>query len=67
VLIAPNNRKNVNTITVKELQVTLKNAVKKIEVLDFNSKLGIDRFDEGGITRFHKNVKILNSEIYISD
>jgi hypothetical protein len=57
VLIAPNNRKNVNTITVKELQVTLKNALKKIEVRDFNSKLGIDSFDEDGITRFRINCK----------
>ena len=57
VLIAPNNRKNVNTITVKELQVTLKNALKKIEILDFNSKLGIDSFDENGITRFRSNCK----------
>jgi hypothetical protein len=57
VLIAPNNRKNVNTITIKELQVTLKNALKKIEVLDFNSKLGSDCFDEDGITRFQSNCK----------
>jgi hypothetical protein len=57
VLIAPNKRKNVNTITVKELQVTLKNALKKIEVRDFNAKLGIDSFDEDGITRFWNNCK----------
>ncbi len=67
VLIAPNNRKNVNTITVKELQVTLKNALKKIEVLDFNSKLGVDSFEEDGITRFRSNCKNPNSETYISD
>jgi hypothetical protein len=35
----------------------LKNALKKIEVLDFNSKLGSDCFDEDGITRFQSNCK----------
>jgi hypothetical protein len=29
-LIAPRTRKNINSITVKELQVALKNALKKI-------------------------------------
>ena len=40
-LIAPITRKNVNSITVKELQVTLKNALKKIDVLDVNNKVGV--------------------------
>jgi hypothetical protein len=57
VLIAPNNRKNVSCITVKELQVKLKNALKKSEVLDFNSKLGINSFNKDGITRLWSNCK----------
>ena len=56
-LIAPNTRKNINTIVVKELQVTLKNALKKIEAQDFKNKLGIDNFDEQNITRFRDNCK----------
>ena len=56
-LIAPNTRKNINSIVVKELQVTLKNALKKIEAQDFNNKLGIDNFDEQNITRFRDNCK----------
>jgi len=56
-LIAPNMRKNIHSITVKELQVTLKNALKKIEVLDVKNKLGIDNFDEENITRFRNNCK----------
>jgi hypothetical protein len=56
-LIAPNTRKNVNCVTVKELQVTLKNALKKIEVLDVRNKLGIDNFDEDNIIRFRSNCK----------
>jgi hypothetical protein len=40
-LIAPITRKNVNSITVKEQQVTLKNALKKIDVLDVNNKVGV--------------------------
>jgi hypothetical protein len=43
-LITP--EKNLITITVKELQVTLKNALKKIDVLDVKNKLGKDNFDE---------------------
>ena len=56
-LIAPNMRKNIHSITVKELQVTLKNALKKIEALDVKNKLGIDNFDEENITRFRNNCK----------
>jgi hypothetical protein len=54
-LIAPRTRKNLITITVKELQVILKNAVKKIDVLDVKNKLGIPKFDEENITRFRSN------------
>ena len=56
-LIAPRIRKNLVTITVKELQVTLKNALKKIDVLDVKNKLGINNFDEENITRFRSNCK----------
>jgi hypothetical protein len=56
-LIAPRTRKKLITITVKELQVTLKNALKKIDVLDFKKKLGIDNFDEENITRIRSNCK----------
>jgi hypothetical protein len=56
-LIAPRTRKNLITITVKELQVTLKNALKKIDILDVKNKLGIDNFDEENITRFRSNCK----------
>jgi hypothetical protein len=56
-LITPRTRKNLITITVKELQVTLKNALKKIDVLDVKNKLDIDNFDEENITRFRSNCK----------
>ena len=49
-LIAP---KNVDSITVKELQVALKNALKKIY--------------EDNITRFKSNCKNQSSETYILD
>ena len=63
ILIAPETRKEVNSITVKELQVTLKNALKKIEVLNFVEKLDINNFEEENITRFRnhcKNPKLRN-------
>jgi hypothetical protein len=54
-LIAPRTRKDVNSITVKELQVTSKNALKKIEVLDVKNKLSVDNFDEENILSFRSN------------
>jgi hypothetical protein len=56
-LIAPRTRKNLNSITVKELQVTLKNALKRIDILDVKNKLGIDNFDEENITKFRSNCR----------
>jgi hypothetical protein len=56
-LIAPRTRKNLTTITVKELQVTLKNTLKKIDILAVQNKLGIDNFDEENITSIRSNCK----------
>jgi len=56
-LISPRTRNNLNTITVKELQVTQKNALKKIDILDVKNKVGIDNIDEDNITRFRSNCK----------
>jgi hypothetical protein len=64
-LIAPNMRKNIHSITVKELQVTLKNALKKIKALDVKNKLGIDNFDGENITRFRNNCKKSKTQKYI--
>jgi exonuclease III len=55
--IAPGTRKDVNSITVKELQVTLKNALKKTEILNVKNKLGIENFDEENITKLRSNCK----------
>ena len=55
--IAPNNRKEINSIIVKEFQITLKNALKKIEKQDFKMKLGVENFEEDNITKFRNNCK----------
>ena len=55
--IAPNNRKEINSIIVKEFQITLKNALKKIEEQDFKMKLGVENFEEDNITKFRNNCK----------
>jgi len=57
ILIAPGIRKDVNSITVKELQVTLKTALKKTEILNVKNKLGIGNFDEENITKLRSNCK----------
>jgi hypothetical protein len=63
ILVAPNSRMAISTITVKQLQITLKVALKKIDVIDFNNKLGITNFEQGDILKFRnhcKNSKLRN-------
>jgi hypothetical protein len=50
-------RKRTSAITVKELQVTLKTTLKRIDELDVKLKLGINNYDEENIIRLRKNVK----------
>ncbi len=57
ILVSPETRKNIRTINVKELQTTLKIALKKTESLDVKLKLGINSYDDENITRFRKSVK----------
>ena len=57
ILVSPEMRKDIRNINVKELQTTLKNALKKIEALDVKIKLGINSYDDENITRFRKSVK----------
>ncbi len=46
------------SITVKELvKVTMKNALKKIDVIDVKKKFVIDNFDKENITRFRSKCK----------
>ena len=54
--IAPSKRMAIESITTKDLQSTLKIAMKKVEITNFNSKLGID-FDSSNIMRFRKNCR----------
>jgi len=53
--IANGNRILTETITVKEFQITLKNALGKLDTLDCNNKLGIENFDMTNLTIFRKN------------
>jgi exonuclease III len=57
ILISPEMRKRTSAITVKELQVTLKTTLKRIDELDVKLKLGINNYDEENIIRLRKNVK----------
>jgi exonuclease III len=62
-LIDANIRKNINIITVKELQNTLKKVLNKNESTNFDLKLGIQNFDEENITTLRKkcqNAKFRN-------
>ena len=63
IMIAPNVRKVISSVTVKELQITLKNAMNRIEDFDANKKLGITSFKEEFIIEFRercKNSKLRN-------
>jgi hypothetical protein len=66
-LIAPNRRKNIHFIAVKELQITLKIALKKTETLDVKNKLGIENFDEEKLQGSEVTAKTRNSEMYTKD
>jgi len=58
ILIAPRTWKKLNSITLKELQVTLKNSLKIIDVLDVKNKLGIGNFDEENILPACQNEEV---------
>jgi zinc-binding in reverse transcriptase len=61
ILMRNGNWKEIDKITTKELQWTLKSALGKIESQDFCRKLGIDSFDKEDIMKFRsqcKNVKL---------
>jgi exonuclease III len=55
--VSPGSRQSLNTITVKGLQVILKTALNKIDVLDVKKKLGVEFFDENNIVKFRNNCK----------
>jgi hypothetical protein len=52
-----NTVKEINNVTVKELQVLLKKVQNKTENYDFNAKLDIQSFDTNNILKFRKNCK----------
>jgi hypothetical protein len=55
--VSPGSRQSLNTITVKDLQIILKTALNKIDVLDVKKKLGVEFFDENNIVKFRNNCK----------
>ena len=57
ILLEGKERKDVNIITVKEMQLTLKRVLHKIEDCDFETKLGVAHFEEENITNFRLNCK----------
>jgi hypothetical protein len=57
ILINPMERKDINSITVKQLQITLKIALNRVESTDFKTRLGITEFEPEQIIRFRKHCK----------
>ena len=57
ILIDHYRRKEIGSITVKELQVTLKFILKRIDELDVKQKLGISSYDEENISTLRKNIR----------
>jgi hypothetical protein len=55
--IEKGQRVRVNDITSKQLQVILKNVLKKTETLDVKSRVDIDNFDMENIMNFRKSCK----------
>jgi exonuclease III len=55
--ISPNVRKDIRIVTVKELQITLKNVLGKIECLNVNNKVRVKSYKEEYITHFRQSCK----------
>jgi hypothetical protein len=63
ILISPGKRIDVNMITAKEFQLTLKKVLGRLENTDFKKKLNITSFDAENISKFRltcKNPKLRN-------
>jgi hypothetical protein len=59
--LSQNNRKIINNITTKELQITLKKSLNKCELLNIQTKNRLTMYNNNGIVRFReqcKNVKL---------
>jgi hypothetical protein len=56
-LLKPHNRTLLTTVTTKDLQVTLKIALNRIESLNFDEKLGTVNFDPANINNFRGNCR----------
>ena len=55
--ISSKQRLAIETITTKELQITLKIVLARVEVTNFNTKLDLIDFNESNITTFRKHCK----------
>ena len=56
-LTKPHTRILITTISTKDFQITLKNALNRIEKPDFNVKLDTINFDPNNITNFRNNCR----------
>ncbi len=56
-MVEPNKWMKIESITVKQLQETLKRVTSKTEETNFKMKLGIENFDEENIVNFRKTCK----------
>jgi isoleucyl-tRNA synthetase len=56
-ILSPPMRMSIDVVTTKELQTLLKIALKKVEVLNVNTKLGIEDYDPNNIITFRKYCK----------
>jgi hypothetical protein len=56
-MVEPNKWMKVESITVKQLQETLKRVTNKTEDSNFTTKLEIENFDEENIVKFRKTCK----------
>ena len=61
--IENDNRKDITKISVKEMQNTLKTAMKRTEEQDFKGKLGVNNFNNNEVNKFRQkcqNAKLRN-------
>ena len=53
--------KELQRVTTKEKQLTLKEAMKKIDWQNFDQKLGINGYDSSQLSKFRDHCKVENS------
>ena len=57
ILLKPHTRTLLDSLTTKDLQITLKNALNRVETLNYDTRLGTVNFNIDNVVNFRNNCK----------